>query len=102
MLSEGASERLQLKLDAQIHASRSELARIEEIKKLQADGESLKTQLNGVIEKYNALVLRHVQHKARRKAQVRISVLFKIRIILSLTSIAIKLRVNNKICIREV
>lgn len=72
MLSEGASERLQLKLDAQIQASRSELARIEEIKRLQADAETLKAQLNGVIEKYNALVVRHVQHKARRKAQVKL------------------------------
>lgn len=78
MLSEGASERLQLKLDAQIQASRSELARIEEIKRLQADAETLKAQLNGVIEKYNALVVRHVQHKARRKAQVIFKFLIKI------------------------
>lgn len=70
MLSEGASERMQVKLDAQIQASRTELARLEEIKRLQSDADNLKTQLNGVIEKYNALVVRHVQHKARRKAQV--------------------------------
>lgn len=70
MLSDGASERLQVKLDAQIQASKTELARLEEVKRLQSDSESLKSQLNGVIEKYNALVVRHVQHKARRKAQV--------------------------------
>ncbi|EEB18488.1 DNA double-strand break repair Rad50 ATPase, putative [Pediculus humanus corporis] len=70
MLSEGASERMQVKLDAQIQASRTELARLEEIKKLQSDSDNLKAQLNGVVEKYNALVVRHVQHKARRKAQI--------------------------------
>ncbi|KAK6635596.1 hypothetical protein RUM44_000850 [Polyplax serrata] len=70
MLSDGASERLQVKLDAQIQASKTELARLEEVKRLQSDSESLKSQLNGVIEKYNALVVRHVQHKARRKAQI--------------------------------
>ncbi|KAL0270421.1 UNVERIFIED_CONTAM: hypothetical protein PYX00_007835 [Menopon gallinae] len=70
MLSEAASERLQMKLDAQIQASQSELVRLEEIKRLQADSESLKAQLNDVIEKYNGLVVRHIQHKARRKSQI--------------------------------
>lgn len=74
MLSEAASERMQNKVDAQILASRTELARLEEVKKLQSEADSLKVQLNGVIEKYNALVVRHVQHKARRKAQVLLNI----------------------------
>lgn len=76
MLSEAASERLQMKLDAQIQASQSELVRLEEIKRLQADSDSLKAQLNDVIEKYNGLVVRHIQHKARRKSQVKYTTIY--------------------------
>ncbi|PSN39069.1 hypothetical protein C0J52_10089 [Blattella germanica] len=50
-------------LDSQIAASRSELVRLEETKKLQG-------QLTALSEKYNALALRHIQYKSKRKAQV--------------------------------
>jgi chromosome segregation ATPase len=57
-------------LDSQIAASRSELVRLEETKKLQLECETLKGQLSAVSEKYNALVIRHMQYKSKRKAQV--------------------------------
>lgn len=73
MLSEAASERLQLRLDAQVHASRAELARLQDAKDAkrgQTDADALKQHLADAVDKYNALVVRHVQLKARRKAQV--------------------------------
>ncbi|KDR08651.1 hypothetical protein L798_01553 [Zootermopsis nevadensis] len=57
-------------LDSQIAASRSELVRLEETKKLQSECENLKGQLSALSEKYNALALRHIQYKSKRKAQV--------------------------------
>nr|CAD7263280.1 unnamed protein product [Timema shepardi] len=57
-------------LDSQIAASRTELVRLEEIKKLQCECENLKSQLVTVTEKYNALAMRHIQYKAKRRAQV--------------------------------
>ncbi|KAJ9592827.1 hypothetical protein L9F63_015518 [Diploptera punctata] len=57
-------------LDSQIAASRSELVRLEETKKLQSECENLKGQLTALSEKYNALAMRHIQYKSKRKAQV--------------------------------
>ncbi|XP_071447716.1 paramyosin-like isoform X2 [Hetaerina americana] len=57
-------------LDSQIASSRSELVRLEEIRKMQTETENLRGQLSSMIEKYNALAIRHVQYKAKRKAQV--------------------------------
>ncbi|KAJ4431500.1 hypothetical protein ANN_20098 [Periplaneta americana] len=57
-------------LDSQIAASRSELIRLEETKKLQSECENLKGQLSALSEKYNALAMRHIQYKTKRKAQV--------------------------------
>ncbi|PNF31521.1 hypothetical protein B7P43_G00802, partial [Cryptotermes secundus] len=57
-------------LDSQIAASRSELVRLEETKKLQSECENLKGQLSALSEKYNALAMRHIQYKSKRKAQV--------------------------------
>ncbi|XP_075221430.1 uncharacterized protein LOC142324489 isoform X2 [Lycorma delicatula] len=48
----------------------NELARQEEVKKLQSESENLKMQLTLLGEKYNALALRHIQYKAKRKFQV--------------------------------
>lgn len=57
-------------LDSQIASSRSELVRLEEIRKMQSETENLRGQLSSMIEKYNSLAIRHVQYKAKRKAQV--------------------------------
>ncbi|XP_046385751.1 uncharacterized protein LOC124155731 isoform X1 [Ischnura elegans] len=62
--------RLATILDSQIASSRSELVRLEEIRKMQTETENLRGQLSSMIEKYNALAIRHVQYKAKRKAQV--------------------------------
>ncbi|XP_022193441.2 myosin-7B isoform X1 [Nilaparvata lugens] len=48
----------------------NELARLEEVKKLQSESENYKMQLTVLGEKYNALALRHIQYKAKRKFQV--------------------------------
>ncbi|GLG97181.1 intracellular protein transport protein USO1-like [Gryllus bimaculatus] len=72
LLSEisGSPKKLASLLDSQIAASRTELVRLEEIKKLQGECENLKGQLTAVTEKYNNLAMRHIQYKAKRKAQI--------------------------------
>lgn len=45
----------------------NELARVEEIKRLQVESDSLRSQLTMLGEKYNALVLRHIQYKSKHK-----------------------------------
>ncbi|XP_049857864.1 uncharacterized protein LOC126343024 isoform X3 [Schistocerca gregaria] len=73
MMSEfscGSPKKLAGLLDSQMATSRGELMRLEEIKKLQAECENLRAQLATVTEKYNALALRHIQYKAKRKAQI--------------------------------
>lgn len=72
LLSEmsGSPKKLASLFDSQIAASRNELVRLEEIKKLQAECENLKGQLTTVTEKYNNLAMRHIQYKAKRKAQI--------------------------------
>ncbi|XP_067002590.2 golgin subfamily A member 3 [Anabrus simplex] len=72
LLSEmsGSPKKLASLLDSQIAASRNELVRLEEIKKLQCECDNMKGQLTSVTEKYNALAMRHIQYKARRKAQI--------------------------------
>ncbi|XP_063231576.1 golgin subfamily A member 4-like [Bacillus rossius redtenbacheri] len=66
----GSPKKLASLLDSQIAASRTELVRLEEIKKLQCESEGLKSQLCAVTEKYNGLAMRHIQYKAKRRAQV--------------------------------
>uniref|UniRef100_A0A0A9Y1Y5 Uncharacterized protein n=2 Tax=Lygus hesperus TaxID=30085 RepID=A0A0A9Y1Y5_LYGHE len=44
----------------------NELARVEEIKKLQHESESLRSQLTLLGEKYNALALKHIHYKSKR------------------------------------
>ncbi|XP_014247298.1 forkhead-associated domain-containing protein 1-like isoform X2 [Cimex lectularius] len=48
----------------------NELARIEEVKKLQHESESLRSQLTLLGEKYNALALKHIHYKAKHKFQL--------------------------------
>ncbi|KAL1129583.1 hypothetical protein AAG570_012528 [Ranatra chinensis] len=48
----------------------NELARVEEVKKLQYECEHLRTQLTLLGEKYNALALRHIHYKAKQKFQL--------------------------------
>uniref|UniRef100_A0A146LWF7 Uncharacterized protein n=2 Tax=Lygus hesperus TaxID=30085 RepID=A0A146LWF7_LYGHE len=48
----------------------NELARVEEIKKLQHESESLRSQLTLLGEKYNALALKHIHYKSKRRFQM--------------------------------
>lgn len=48
----------------------NELAWVEEVKKLQLESENLRTQLTTLGEKYNALALKHIQYKTKRKFQI--------------------------------
>ncbi|KAK9497927.1 hypothetical protein O3M35_003825 [Rhynocoris fuscipes] len=62
LASVGSPKRLSSLLE-----SCNELARIEEVKKLQHECENLRAQLTVLGEKYNALALKHIQYKAKRK-----------------------------------
>ncbi|XP_054259060.1 uncharacterized protein LOC128983683 isoform X4 [Macrosteles quadrilineatus] len=48
----------------------NELARAEEVKRLQSENDSIRSQLMLLGEKYNALVLRHIQYKSKHKFTV--------------------------------
>ncbi|KAG8325804.1 hypothetical protein J6590_058000 [Homalodisca vitripennis] len=48
----------------------NELARVEEVKRLQSENDSVRSQLTMLSEKYNALVLRHIQYKSKHKFTV--------------------------------
>ncbi|KAF4517370.1 hypothetical protein B566_EDAN013632 [Ephemera danica] len=58
-----------LLLDSQ-RPGAGELLRIDEFHKMQSECEKLKGQVTVLTEKYNALAMRHLQYKAKRKAQV--------------------------------
>uniref|UniRef100_A0A8D8Y6J0 Uncharacterized protein n=1 Tax=Cacopsylla melanoneura TaxID=428564 RepID=A0A8D8Y6J0_9HEMI len=48
----------------------NELARIEEMKRLQSECDSLRGHITVLGDKYNTLALRHIQYKAKRKFQL--------------------------------
>ncbi|BES91459.1 Hypothetical protein NTJ_04266 [Nesidiocoris tenuis] len=49
----------------------NELARIEEVKKLQQETETLRSQLTLLGEKYNGLALKHIYFKSKRRFQIK-------------------------------
>ncbi|XP_014294714.1 tropomyosin isoform X2 [Halyomorpha halys] len=69
LLSELASFGSPKKLSSLLETC-NELAWAEEVKKLQCESENLRSQLTVLGEKYNALVLKHIQYKTKRKFQI--------------------------------
>ncbi|CAH1394265.1 unnamed protein product [Nezara viridula] len=69
LLSELASFGSPKKLSSMLETC-NELAWAEEVKKLQCESENLRSQLTVLGEKYNALVLKHIQYKTKRKFQI--------------------------------